>query len=163
MRIGCCHCLEMYQILPLFFWSSAVCSIPKASWWFRGGKHLNVSGADRGTVVYCHGNPESLQIGSKCQIFKQTVLALFRGTRFAPGVDTDLWCEGAGSFRWNVRAIMWKGMQRQSRVPVCSFCRACYCKVSSHKSTLVFFLNPSMSTQIAFQQDTPLNPTSKHP
>lgn len=57
---------------------------------------MNVSGADRGTVVY--GNPESLQIGSKCQLLKRTVCALFTGTRFPPGVDVDLGYEGAGSF-----------------------------------------------------------------
>lgn len=39
----------------------------------------------------------------------------------------------------NVRAIMWKGMQRQPRVPVCSFCCACCCKVGSNKSSLVLF------------------------
>lgn len=65
----------------------------------EGGGCLNVSGADRGTVVYHQGNPESLQIGSKCQLFKQTVCALFTGTRFPPGVYVDLGHEGAGSLR----------------------------------------------------------------
>lgn len=88
--------------------------------------------------------------------------ALFRGTHFPPGVDADLRYKGAGSFHWNIRAIMWKGMQRQSRVPVCSFAVLVAAKWAVIKPPWCFF-NPSMRAQIAFQQDTPLTPTFEHP
>lgn len=124
-----------------------------------GGWNVNVSGADRGTVVYCHGNPESLQIGSKCQLFKQTVWALFTGTCFPPGVDADLGYEGAGSFRWNVRAIMRQEMQRQSRESLFAHFGAKWAVI---KAPWCFF-NLSTNAQRAFQQDAPVTLTFEHP
>lgn len=124
-----------------------------------GGWNGNVSGADRGTVVYCHGNPEPLQIGSKCQLFKQTVWALFTGTCFPPGVDADLGYEGAGSFRWNVRAIMRQETQRQSRESLFAHFAAKWAVI---KAPWCFF-NLSTNAQRAFQQDAPDTPTFEPP
>lgn len=56
-------------------------------------KHQNVSGADRGPVVYCHENPE-YRLGASAKSLSKL---LFRGARFRPGVH--LGYEGAGSFR----------------------------------------------------------------
>lgn len=124
-----------------------------------GGWNVNVSGADRGTVVYCHGNLEPLQIGSKWQLFKQTVWALFTGTCFPPGVDVDLGYEGAGSFRWNVRAIMRQEMQRQSRESLFAHFAA---KRAVIKAPWCFF-NLSTNAQRAFHQDAPVTPTFECP
>lgn len=70
----CCRCLQISRT-GCFLWKP-VCSIPEAIWSF-GGKNLNVSAADRGPVVYCHGNPEHYRLRANAKSLSEASACVY--------------------------------------------------------------------------------------